>query len=75
MPYQSPKKLTVVRKQQEDEEDFEHLTDEDEFEGFDREQTTKSKSHDHQPPDLKIATVSLISFKMIYKHINAHVSK
>lgn len=45
--------------EQEDEEDFEHLTDEDEFEGFDREQTTKSKSHDHQPPDLKIATVPI----------------
>ena len=42
--------------QQEDEEDFEHLNDEDEFEGFDKERTTKSKSHE-QPPDLKIAKV------------------
>jgi len=40
---------------QDDEEDFEHLSDEDEFEGFDKERTPK-KSHE-QPPDLKITKV------------------
>jgi len=40
---------------QDDEEDFEHLNDEDEFEGFDKERTPK-KSHE-QPPDLKITKV------------------
>jgi len=38
-----------------DEEDFEHLHDEDEFEGFDKERTP-IKSHE-QPPDLKITKV------------------
>ena len=40
---------------QDDEEDFEHLNDEDEFEGFDKDRTPK-KSHE-QPPDLKITKV------------------
>jgi len=40
---------------QDDGEDFEHLNDEDEFEGFDKERTPK-KSHE-QPPDLKITKV------------------
>jgi hypothetical protein len=42
---------------EDDEEDFEHLNDEDEFEGFDKERTPK-KSHD-QPPDLKITKVPM----------------
>lgn len=42
---------------EDDEEDFEHLNDEDEFEGFDKERTPK-KSHE-QPPDLKITKVPI----------------
>jgi len=41
--------------QDDEDDDFEHLNDEDEFEGFDKERTQK-KSHE-QPPDLKITKV------------------
>ena len=42
---------------QNEDDEFEHFTDEDEFEGFDREgRTGKGKSQD--VPDLKIAKVS-----------------
>jgi len=40
---------------QDEEEDFEHLHDEDEFEGFDKERTPKKSQE--QPPDLKITKV------------------
>lgn len=44
----------------EDEADeFEHLQDEEEFEGFDKDRPQKSKSHDKPPPDLKITNVPL----------------
>ena len=48
--------LQQEEEEEEEGEEFEHLNDEDEFEGFDRERPTKSKSHD-SPPDLKIAKV------------------
>jgi hypothetical protein len=41
--------------QDDEDDDFEHLNDEDEFEGFDKERAQK-KSHE-QPPDLKITKV------------------
>lgn len=42
---------------EDEEEDFEHLHDEDEFEGFDKERTPKKSQE--QPPDLKITKVPI----------------
>ena len=48
---------------QNEDDEFEHFTDEDEFEGFDREgRTGKGKSQD--VPDLKIAKVSTCKISM-----------
>lgn len=45
---------------QTEDDEFDHFTDSDEFEGFDKESSRPLKGKSHEVPDLKIAKVGEI---------------
>lgn len=59
---------------QDETDEFEHLQDEEEFEGFDKDRPQKSKSHDKPPPDLKITNVRILILLVLFVSVVAAFS-